>query len=176
MVTCVPKRIVDGCKFHAHSTRPPTTIKVFRNLWQLENRAVGKNRFVGRVQFPGAISLPTRSPSGCWKLQSAFSFRLSRRSRGLGLRIFPSPAPIPPCSFLNRNSMPFACFLTILSFRASTFCPIDFQPAHFKSQFRRVLKVIVKLQAWCSKHLGRNTADVQTRFLRGTDPSRQQPS
>ncbi len=46
----------------------------------------------------------------------------------------PGPSYLPqPCThstlfFLKRNSMPLECFLTILSFRASTFAQLIFKP------------------------------------------------
>ena len=48
--------------------------------------------------------------------------------------IFPGPSYRPqPCThstlfFLNRNSIPLACFLTILSLRASTLAQLIFTP------------------------------------------------
>src|SRR5258708_34146728 len=56
----------------------------------------------------------------------------------------PGPSYLPqPCThstlfFLNRNSMPFACFLTILSLRASTLAQLIFSPLTSNPNFAEV--------------------------------------
>src|SRR5260370_8905245 len=45
-----------------------------------------------------------------------------------GPSYFPQPCTHSTLFFLNRNSIPFECFLTILSFRARTLAQLIFSP------------------------------------------------
>src|SRR4029077_7169301 len=74
--------------------------------------------------------------------------------------IFPGPSYLPqPCThstlfFLKRNSMPLACFLTILSLRARTLPQLIFSPLTSKPSSAAFLKRSYTT-AWCSSTLVR---------------------
>src|SRR6266699_3951699 len=93
----------------------------------MQNGAVRKNRLV--VGF------------NAWKrfcLGPAHHQDVCRFDLGFLSVILHAHAPVPayfpqPCThstlfFLKRNSMPFECFLTILSFRERTFAQLIFSP------------------------------------------------
>ena len=64
--------------------------------------------------------------------------------------------------FLKSNPMPLACFLTILSLRASIAGQFIFTSFDFESEFLGVLEVVVDLGV-VQQHLGGDAADVQAR-------------
>jgi len=132
----------------------------FWNLGELDDRTVGENGFVVRLRCGQRFRFRTAHHQDVGGFDRVFLPSFSTL-------IFPGPSYLPqPCThstlfFLKRNSMPFACFLTILSFPRQDVRPVDFQPADLKSQFRAILEMIVNLRV-VQQHLGGNAPDVQT--------------
>jgi len=117
-----PERIVNGRKIPPPTAPAPTTIKVFgiSGSWRIE-------RFVRMVLWSGSMpgSDFASEPLTIRMFAASISvfFPSFSRSRAPSPHTFPALYPLH-LVLLEENSMPFECFLTILSFRERTFAQL----------------------------------------------------
>jgi len=81
----------------------------------------------GKYEGPGRVSVEKDGKKTEIEASNILMVSGSEAKSLPGIRIF-QPCTHSTLFFLKRNSMPFACFLTILSFRASTLAQLIFSP------------------------------------------------